>query len=213
MIPEANLIAFLAVAVPFALLPGPSVLFVIGRSLSLGRRGGLLSVLGNALGSVVTVIAVAFGVGILIAQSFVVFTVVKVIGAAYLIYLGVQAIRHRHDRAATQTDASPRSSAWRVLLQAFIVGASNPKSIVFFIAVLPQFVDHASGGIPLQMTLLGGIFVAVALLTDSVWSLIAGAARDWFGRSPRRLAGLGTTGGVMMIGLGAASLFVGNNKH
>jgi len=212
MIPTANLLAFLAVAVPFALLPGPSVLFVIGRSLSLGRRGGLLSVLGNAAGALVTVLAVAFGVGILIAQSVVVFTVVKIVGAAYLIYLGVQAIRHRNDPGAASVGSGPRESAWRVLLQAFIVGVSNPKSIVFFIAVLPQFVDHNSGRIPLQMSLLGAIFVAVALLTDSVWSLVAGAARDWFGRSPRRLAGLGATGGVLMIGLGTASLFVGNSK-
>jgi threonine/homoserine/homoserine lactone efflux protein len=213
MIPAGNLLAFLAVAVPFALLPGPSVLFVIGRSLSLGRRGGLLSVLGNALGALVTVLAVSFGVGILIAQSIVVFTIVKVAGAAYLIYLGVQAIRHRHDRAASQVGPAARIPAWRVLLQAFIVGVSNPKSIVFFIAVLPQFVDHATGSIPLQMSLLGAIFVVVALLTDSVWSLVAGAAREWFGKSPRRLAGLGTTGGVMMIGLGTVSLFVGNGKE
>ena len=213
MIPAANLLAFLAVAVPFALLPGPSVLFVIGRSLSLGRRGGLLSVLGNAFGALVTVLAVSFGVGILIAQSIVVFTIVKVIGAAYLIYLGVQAIRHRNDRADAPVGTGARPPAWRVLLQAFIVGVSNPKSIVFFIAVLPQFVDHDSGVIPLQMSLLGAIFVAVALLTDSVWSLMAGIARDWLGRSPRRLAGLGTTGGVLMIGLGTVSLFVGNEKH
>ncbi|MFZ2965284.1 MAG: LysE family translocator [Rhodoglobus sp.] len=213
MVPATNLLAFCLVAIPLILVPGPSVLFVIGRSLSLGRLGGLLSVVGNAAGAFVAVLAVAFGVGIIVAQSVVVFTIVKVVGAAYLIYLGVQAIRHRRERSDAATARPAPRSIWRLLLQGFLVGVTNPKTIVFFIAVLPQFVDYSAGGIPFQMLELGSIFVAIALVTDSAWALAAGIARDWFGRSPRRLATLGATGGVFMIGLGAAALFVGNGKE
>ena len=212
MVPVANLVAFLLVAVPIILLPGPSVLFVIGRSLSLGRVGGLLSVLGNSAGSLLAAVAVAVGVGYVIAQSAVLFTIVKVVGAAYLIYLGAQAIRHRRHRAEATTAEVEPVARWRLLLQGFFVGVSNPKTIVFFIAVLPQFVDYAAGAVPLQLLTLGVLFVAVATLTDAVWALASGIARDWFARSPRRISTLGATGGVMMIGLGAASLFVGHSR-
>src|SRR4051812_49884032 len=115
MVPVANLIAFALVAVPIILLPGPSVLFVIGRSVSLGRRGGLLSVLGNGLGAFVVVLAVAFGLGLVIAQSVILFTVVKFVGAGYLIYLGVQAIRHRRDRADATTAPVAPARPWRLV--------------------------------------------------------------------------------------------------
>ena len=211
MIPAANLLAFVLVATPLILAPGPSVLFIIGRSLSLGRVGGLLSVAGNALGALVVVVAVAFGVGILIAQSIVIFTIVKVVGAAYLIYLGVQAIRHRKATSTTAATTAPRAKG-RILLEAFFVGVTNPKTFVFFIAVLPQFIDYAAPSIPVQMLELGGIFLLMALACDSAWALAAGIARDWFARSPRRISTLGAAGGVMMIGLGVGSLFVGQGK-
>ena len=210
MLPTAHLVAFVLVALPIILLPGPGVLFVIGRSLSLGRSGGLLSVIGTTAGGFVAVIAVAFGVGILIAQSVVIFTIIKVIGAAYLIYLGVQAIRHRKERADATAAPVTQRRTWAILAQGFLVGVTNPKSIVFFVAVLPQFVDYEAGGIPLQLLLLGSVFMVIALFSDSAWALLAGVARDWFARSPRRISTLGATGGVVMIGLGTASLFIGH---
>lgn len=210
MIPTANLVAFALVAIPLILVPGPSVLFVIGRSLSLGKVGGLLSVVGNAIGALVIAIAVAFGVGIVIAQSVVLFTIVKIAGALYLVWLGIQAIRHRRDAAETATAAVAARSTVRLLVQGFIVGVSNPKTIVFLIAMLPQFVDYTAGGIPMQMLILGAVFIAIALVSDGAWALLAGSARDWFARSPRRISTLGATGGVVMIGLGVGSLFVGH---
>ena len=210
MIPAANLVAFALVSIPLILVPGPSVLFVIGRSLSLGRVGGLLSVLGNAVGALVIVVGVAFGVGVVIAQSVVLFTIVKIAGALYLVWLGIQAIRHRRDAAETATATVAPRSKWRLLLQGFVVGVTNPKTIVFLVAVLPQFVDYDAGGIPFQMLALGAVFVAIALVSDSGWALIAGAARDWFAKSPRRISTLGATGGVVMIGLGVGSRFVGH---
>ncbi|MEQ7739798.1 LysE family translocator, partial [Escherichia coli] len=121
-------------------IPGPSVLFVIGRSLALGWKGGVLTVLGNACGQLLQVAAVALGIGVVVAQSVILFSVVKFAGAAYLIYLGIQAIRHRRNYAVS-TKVPVLASPWRLVGQGAVVGATNPKSVVFFVAVLPQFVD------------------------------------------------------------------------
>ena len=212
MVPVENLWAFILASVVLIVIPGPSVLFVIGRSLALGRIGGLLSVVGNALGMVPLVAAVALGVGALVAQSVVIFTIIKFAGALYLVYLGVQAIRHRADAAAAVNGAVATRSHWRQLGEGFIVGVTNPKTIAFFVAVLPQFVDFTAGSIPLQLFELGVVFIVLALICDSVWALAASAARNWFARSPKRAAHLAATGGVMMIGLGGVLALTGN-KH
>jgi threonine/homoserine/homoserine lactone efflux protein len=209
MIPAGNVLAFALAALGIMLIPGPSVLFVIGRSLALGRIGGLISVAGNAAGALVIAAAVALGVGVIVEQSVALFTAIKIAGALYLVFLGIQAIRHRNDvHAETRESRRPRS-ALRMLAEGFVVGVSNPKTIVFLVAVLPQFVDYSRGGIPLQLGVLGGVFVAIALVSDSVWALVAGSVREWFTRSPHRVGRLGAVGGVMMIGLGAVVLFVG----
>ncbi|MEO7121792.1 MAG: LysE family translocator [Lacisediminihabitans sp.] len=208
MIPTPNLLAFAIAAFVLVIIPGPSVLFVIGRSLALGRMGGLLSVLGNSIGIFTVALAVAFGVGAIIEQSVVAFTVIKIAGSCYMIYLGIQAIRHRN-RVAEHTIAGvARRGHARTVAEGFLVGVSNPKAIVFMIAILPQFVDHRSGNLPLQLLVLGFVFVTIGLLGDGSWALAAGVARDWFARSPKRIAKLSATGGVMMIGIGVASLFV-----
>ena len=212
MVPVENLWAFILASVVLIVIPGPSVLFVIGRSLALGRLGGLLSVVGNALGMVPLVAAVALGVGALVAQSVVIFTIIKFAGALYLVYLGVQAIRHRADAADAVNGAVATRSHWRQLGEGFIVGVTNPKTIAFFVAVLPQFVDFTAGSIPLQLFELGVVFIVLALLCDSIWALAASAARNWFARSPKRAAHLAATGGVMMIGLGGVLALTGN-KH
>ncbi|MFF1876799.1 LysE family translocator [Leifsonia sp. NPDC058230] len=212
MVSTPSLLAFALTALALIVIPGPSVLFVIGRSLALGRAGGLLSVLGNALGMLPIVVAVALGIGAIVAQSIVVFTIIKFAGAAYLVYLGVQAIRHRRHTAVTHEATPPRGSRLRILAEGFVVGLTNPKSLVFFVAVLPQFVDYSGGWIPGQLFELGVVFLVLALACDSVWALIAGTARNWFARSPKRVERLGATGGVMMIGLGGVLVLTGN-KH
>ncbi len=212
MVPVENLLAFTLAAVVLIVIPGPSVLFTIGRALALGRVGGLLSVLGNALGLLPVIGLVALGVGGIVAQSVVLFTIVKVAGAAYLVFLGVQAIRHRRRAAAEAAGSTPPRSAWRQLGEGFIVGITNPKTIAFFVAVLPQFVDLDAGMVPLQMIELGLVFFVIALVSDGIWALVAASARTWFGRSPRRIETLSATGGGLMIGLGGILLFTGN-KH
>src|SRR5690606_14346281 len=148
----------------------------------------------------------------LVTQSVVVFTVVKVAGAAYLVYLGIQAIRHRRAGVVTDAPAVPRSAA-RLIGEGFLVGVTNPKTIAFFVAVLPQFVAHGAGAIPLQLAELGLVFFAMALAMDGTWALVAGTARTWFARSPQRVERLGATGGVMMIGLGGVLLVTGSDAH
>lgn len=210
--PEA-IVAFALASLILIAIPGPSVLFVIGRSLALGRSGGLWSVLGNELGGLVPITAVALGVGSIVAQSVALFTTVKVLGALYLAYLGVQAIRHRRDGLdAAGSSRSRGVSSLVVLRQGFIVGATNPKTIVFFVAALPQFVDFHAGAVPLQMFVLGLVFTVIAFICDGTWALIAGTAREWFARSPRRLTAVRGTGGGMMIGLGGVLLLADNKS-
>jgi threonine/homoserine/homoserine lactone efflux protein len=209
VLPATNAGAFALAALALILLPGPSVLFIVGRSLSLGRAGGVLSVVGNALGMLPAITAVSLGVGAIVAESVVVFTVIKFIGAAYLVYLGVQAIRHRNDHAKPAATAPRKPTVLRLLREGFLVGVSNPKTIVFFVAILPQFVSYRAGAIPLQMATLGLIFFVMALIVDSLWALTAGTARAWFARNPRRLGHIGAGGGVMMIGLGGVLALTG----
>ena len=185
-------------------IPGPSVLFVIGRALAHGRRTALATVLGNVIGSYLLIVAVALGVGSLVERSAALFLAVKLAGAAYLVWLGIQAFRHRHAMKASEIrgPAGPARGDLRTLLDGVLVGVTNPKGIVFFAAVLPQFVDHSAGGVPGQMLLLGLIPIAIGLVTDTLWGLGASAARTWFARSDRRLSLIGGTGGFAMIGLG-----------
>jgi len=211
MFSAETLATFVVAAFVMVVIPGPTVLFTIGRAMALGRLGGFLSILGTALGSILLVVAVALGVGTVVAQSIVLFTIVKVLGAGYLVFLGVQAIRHRKDAAATVTGPAARRSGVRLLGEGFVVGVTNPKSIAFFLAILPQFVDLHAGSVPMQLFVLGTIVVAIGVACDAIWVLLASAAREWFGRSPRRIEAMGATGGLLMIGLGAF-LLLWNDK-
>ena len=212
MVPTDHLLAFVALAFVLILVPGPSVLFVVTRSLTLGRGAGIATVVGNAAGVYLQVVAVAFGLGALVQESITVYTVIKLAGAAYLVYLGVQTFRHRRSLAAALDAPVERTALRRILADAFVVGVFNPKVIVFFMAVLPQFVDRSAGGVPLQLLTLGAIFCAIALVCDSLWALLAGAARSWLVASPRRLAAIGGTGGLVIAGLGAGAAFSGRPK-
>jgi threonine/homoserine/homoserine lactone efflux protein len=209
MVPIDHLLTFAAAAFVLIVIPGPSVMFEISRSVALGRRAGLATVAGNALGELVQAAAVAVGIGAIIQRSAPLFTVVKVVGVAYIIVLGVRAIRDRRSLTdALGVAVAPRSDR-RIFVEGFVVGATNPKSLVFFAAVLPQFVVSDAGAVPLQLALLGAVFVLIALVSDSAWVVLAGTARDWFGRSPRRLELVGGAGGLMMIAVGIRLAFTG----
>jgi threonine/homoserine/homoserine lactone efflux protein len=203
MVSTDRLLAFSLMAFLLIVVPGPSVLFTVGRALAHGRRTALMSVAGNAIGAYLLVAAVAFGVGAVVERSVLALAVLKYLGAAYLVYLGVKAIRERGSLKAVLADAdSGADRGWRTLWDGFVVGLTNPKTILFFVAVLPQFVDRGQGHAAAQMLVFGLVFCLIALASDSVWGMAAATARSWFARSPKRLAMVGGAGGLAMIGLG-----------
>jgi threonine/homoserine/homoserine lactone efflux protein len=206
MVPVSHVLAFAAVVTVLIAIPGPSVLFTISRALTVGRRAALLTVAGNELGLCVQVVAVAFGVGALVERSAQVIAVIKLAGAAWLVYLGVQAIRHRRSVAEALAVRVTPVRPLRAVRDGFVVGVSNPKTIVFFVVGLPAFTTSAPGHLPVpaQMLILGALFPVIALVLDSGWAAAAGTARQWLVRSPRRLALIGGTGGLVMIGLGVS---------
>jgi threonine/homoserine/homoserine lactone efflux protein len=206
MVPASHILAFAAVVTVLIAIPGPSVLFTISRALTVGRRSAFFTVTGNELGVYAQVVAVAFGVGALVERSAEIFTIVKWAGAAYLVYLGVHAIRRRQSMAEALAARVAPMVPLRAVRDGFVIGATNPKTIVFFVVAMPEFTDRAAGALPVQtqMLILGALFPAIAFVLDSVWAAVAGTARQWFARSPRRLALIGGTGGLMMIGLGVA---------
>jgi threonine/homoserine/homoserine lactone efflux protein len=208
-----SLAAFLVASILFIQVPGPSLLFTIGRALTVGRSEALLSVIGNALGLLVQIAFLAVGLGAVVAASAEAFTVLKLVGAAYVVYLGVQAIRHRGDArtALDGAEVAGRGRGWSSVRTGMVVGATNPKTIVFFAAFLPQFVDDSKPAAP-QLLVLGLVFAALAAASDSCWALASSKAKAWFARKPHRLDRLGATGGVMMIGLGAALATTGNQS-
>ncbi|HEY0869073.1 MAG TPA: LysE family translocator [Acidothermaceae bacterium] len=211
MVSGTQLAAFAATSFVLIVIPGPSVLFVIGRALSLGRGPAIASVVGNGLGVYVVAVLVAFGLGSLVQRSELAFVAVKIAGAAYLVWLGVQAIRHRRSLAAALGATATPMSRWRAVRQGFLVGFANPKALIIFGAVLPQFVDRTAGRVPEQMLLLSAVAVGIALISDTVWVLAASGVRGWFASNPRRLAAVGGAGGVAMIAVGVSVATTGRH--
>jgi threonine/homoserine/homoserine lactone efflux protein len=204
-----QMLAFGLAALIVIAIPGPSVLFVVGRALAYGQQVALASVVGNTAGLFVAMTLVSVGLGAIVAESIAVFTVLKIGGAAYLVWLGVQAIRHRH--GIHVDSAAPRMplDRWTAIRQGFVVGVSNPKGFMIFAALLPQFVERDRGSIPAQMFALGLTAVLIGLVCDSVWAFTAARLRDWFNASDGRGRGLGLAGGLSMIGLGVGIALTG----
>lgn len=202
MLDTAQLITFAVMSFAIIVVPGPSVLFVIGRGVALGRRAALATVVGNAVGAYVLVLLIAAGLGPLLERSEQLLVAVKLAGATYLLWLGIKAIRNRRQLTdALGTPIEPRST-WVILREGFTVGVLNPKVMLFFTAALPQFVVTGGAPVPVQMALLGLVFVAIALVSDSLWGLAAGTARSWLAGRPRHLEGVGAVGGGLMIAVG-----------
>jgi threonine/homoserine/homoserine lactone efflux protein len=199
---SAQWVAFLVASFLFIQVPGPSLLFMLGRALTVTLRAALLSVVGNAAGLLAQALLVAIGLGAVMAASTTAYTVVKLVGAAYVVWLGVQAVRHRGDaRLALLRRERPPERANAAVMTGFVVGVTNPKTMLFFVAFLPQFTSSAAPTAP-QIALLGLVFALMELASDSVWATVAGKARRWLARKPRRLDAMGAAGGVMMVGLG-----------
>ena len=183
------------------MVPGPSVMFIVGRGIALGRRAALTTLAGDVAGIYLQVVLVAFGVGAIVGWSPAAFTAVKVIGAAYLVWLGVSAFRNRRQLTSVLGPRGTGRSSRTLFMDGVVVGSTNVKAIIFLAAILPQYVSV--GGLPvgLQLAFLGLIFVVLAFVVRGVWAIIAGTARTWFAHSPERLVWLGGAGGLVMIGL------------
>jgi len=208
MVIPSRLAEYIVAAMIIILAPGPSVLFVIARAIAWGRKVAVFTVAGNVSGSFVLSVFVALGLGPILQRSDLAYTAVQWGGGLYLMYLGFDAIKHRKIHAADMTnqgDSEP--STLRSMRDGFWVGALNPKAIVFYAAVLPQFIDRDKGHITAQLILLGAIFSTLAFISDGSWGLLAGTARAWLANDSSRLEKLRATGGSIMIVLGLSVLF------
>jgi threonine/homoserine/homoserine lactone efflux protein len=215
MLPSTDhLAAFLVTTYVLILIPGPSVVFVVSRGVALGRRAAVLTVLGNETGFSALLVLVAVGLGAVLARSDAVFTVLKLIGAAYLVLLGVRAIRERGSisQGLRSAASEPPKRGRTIYREGLVVGLTNPKGLLIFSVIVPEFIDRSAGHETLQLLTLGAITVAMALASDLIWAVASGAARQWLGGSPRRLERMSAGGGITMIGLGVALAVTGRRN-
>ena len=204
-----QLVGFALASLVLIVVPGPGVLFVIGRALSNGRRSALATALGHACGNYVVAACVAVGLGSLLERSASVFVVVKIAGALYLVWLGIHAIRHRKSLASVMSVAAPPREGWRAVRDGAVVGITNPKAYILFGAILPQFVNRSAGHVPAQMLVLAVVSVVIGAASDCCYGFAASAVRAWFARSPRRVEMVGGVGGLAMIGVGVTVALTG----
>ena len=206
-----NLVLFAGAALVLLVIPGPAVLYIVGRSVAQGRRAGLVSVLGIHAATFIHVLAAALGLAALLLSSALAFSVVKYAGAAYLVWLGLRKIFGPAETAGADGEL-PRYSHARLFRDGFVVNLLNPKTALFFFAFLPQFIEVGRGHVPMQITLLGLIFALLGFCTDSAWALLADTAGDWLKRSRGYLKFERYGSGVLFIGLGLVAAFSGSEK-
>jgi threonine/homoserine/homoserine lactone efflux protein len=203
MVIPSRLVEYIIAAMIIILAPGPSVLFVIARAIAWGRRVAVFTVAGNVTGAFFLSSLVAFGLGPILSRSDLAYSAVQWGGGIYLVYLGIVAIKARKIAAADmKSQGSVVPTFWRSARDGFWVGALNPKGLVFYAAVLPQFVDIERGNVTGQLLLLGALFSILAFISDGSWGLLAGTARAWLASDEKRLELLRVIGGCVMIILG-----------
>ena len=202
MPPGDHLLEFAITAFVLIVVPGPSVLSVVSRGVALGRKAALATVAGNTAGVMVQAVLVALGLGALVERSDAAFTAVKLVGAVYLVVLGLRMLRNRHGLAALHDATEVPKGTRRIVREGFVVGFTNPKAVVVFTVVIPQFADPSRGHVPLQLLVLGIVFLTIGVISDSAWAIASGSARTWIARSRGRLEVLAGAGGVVLIGLG-----------
>ncbi len=205
----AKLALFLTATAVLLVTPGPAVLYIVARSMSQGPRAGLASVLGVEIGNSVHAAGAALGLAALLASSALAFSVVKYLGAAYLVALGIRKLLAKEAGGATRTREAPPRALRAVFAQGVVVAVLNPKTALFFLAFLPQFVDPARGSATAQVLVLGGLFVGLAVLSDSAYALLAGSLGRWLWGHPRFVRGERYVSGTVYIGLGALAALSG----
>ena len=203
MIIPSRIVEYIIAAMIIILAPGPSVLFVIARAIAWGRKVAIYTVAGNVTGAFFLSSIVAFGLGPILSRYALAYSAVQWGGGGYLVYLGISAISARKIRAANMVNQGNLLPTFRSSLRdGFWVGALNPKGLVFYAAVLPQFVDIDRGNVTGQLLLLGALFSLLAFISDGSWGLLAGTARNWLAGDEKRLQLLRAIGGIVMVILG-----------
>jgi threonine/homoserine/homoserine lactone efflux protein len=201
---------FCLAATALIVIPGPAVLYIVAQSVGQGRRAGLVSAVGVASGGFIHVMGAAVGISGLLLSSAAVFSVVKFAGAGYLIYLGARRLLGL-EASALLTPAAARSPR-QLYRDGAVVNILNPKTALFFYAFLPQFLDPDKGTVALQALVLGTLFVAIALLSDSIWALASGSAADWLKARPLAITLERWVTGTVLIGLGTAAALTGHQR-
>jgi threonine/homoserine/homoserine lactone efflux protein len=201
MINTQLLLTFSITAAVILVIPGPSVMFIVSRALSVGRPAAMAAAVGNTAGNSLQGVAAAFGLGTLIAESPLFYNALKLGGAAYLVAMGAKTLRHREFHGDTD-DLSGPGGRRRAARQAFLVGGTNPKTIVFFAAALPQFVDPTRGYVVVQMLVLLAVYTILSIISDVSWGLAGGSIRQWAANAPQRIERLIGVGGLCIIGFG-----------
>lgn len=210
--PELHtLTVFAAAALLFAVVPGPAVIYIVTRSVDQGRAAGVVSALGIATGTFVHVPAAAIGLSALLVSSSTAFTTVKYLGAAYLIYLGIRQLLDREER---ELHAAPATrSLRRIYAQGALVGVLNPKTALFFLAFLPQFVDPARGSTAVQLIVLGVLLVCISMMSDSCYALLTGTAGVWLRRrGPTFMRRQRLVSGAIYVALGVSAAVTGSRS-
>lgn len=203
MVSSQNFTAFVLASLIIIVVPGPSVLFAVARGIAWGRATAIFTTLGNTLGTYLLAVLVAVGLGPVISHSTLAATVLQLAGGAYLIFLGFDAFRHRQahvEGLVNQEGVGP--NVLRTIRQGFVVGVMNPKSLVFFTAVFPHFVDRSRGHVTTQLLVFATVFAVMAFVSDGTWGFIAGSARQWLSAAPQRLVTMRVSGACVMAVLG-----------
>lgn len=209
MLDLSTLWIFVLAAFALIVTPGPSVLYIVARSIEQGRLAGVVSALGIATGTMVHIAAAAFGISAILMTSATAFTIVKLLGAAYLIYLGIRTLMQKDHAVEVEVEEQKLS---RIFTQGMIVNVLNPKTALFFFAFLPQFVDPVRGSAAVQIFMLGMIFNVIAISSDSIYAIIAGTIRVWLKQSKSFWRRQRYFSGSVYILLGLGTAFTGNNK-
>ncbi len=211
MFDTASLTIFVLAALALLLMPGPAVLYIVGRSIEQGRLAGIVSTLGIALGSTVHVVFAALGLSAVLMQSALAFSVVKYLGAAYLVFLGIRTLISKEEVGEVQPAKKMKYS--RLFTQGFVVNLLNPKTALFFFAFLPQFVSKGQGSVVLQVIILGLIFVSMAIVSDSMYALVAGTAGEWLSGNVWMARAQKYLAGTIYLSLGITTALLGGNGN
>jgi threonine/homoserine/homoserine lactone efflux protein len=211
MMESSALALFVISALVLLVMPGPAVFYIVARSVEQGRTAGLVSTLGIGVGTLFHVVAACLGVSAVLLSSAVAFRTLQYAGAAYLVYLGVRTLWGRASGEGGQAGGKP--SLKRIFRQGILVNVLNPKTALFFFAFLPQFVDPAAGRAWVQIVALGMLFVALAVVTDGAYALLAGTAGDWLQRNRRFARTQRYVAGGTYVALGVAAAVAGTTKQ